>query len=159
MTKTIEGNLFSEGLKIGIIVSRYNSIITERLLEGALDALKRTGASLEQITVIRVPGSFEIPAIAQKVAKSGKMDALICLGAVIKGETSHNHYISAEVIKGLAQVSIATEIPIGLGIITADSLEQAIERAGSKQGNKGYEAAMSVIEMANLAKELKKNKL
>jgi len=159
MTKTIEGNLFSEGLKIGIIVSRYNSIITERLLEGALDALKRTGASLEQITVIRVPGSFEIPSIAQKVAKSGKMDALICLGAVIKGETSHNHYISAEVIKGLAQVSIATEIPIGLGIITADSLEQAIERAGSKHGNKGYEAAMSVIEMANLVKELKKNKL
>jgi 6,7-dimethyl-8-ribityllumazine synthase len=159
MTKTIEGNLFSEGLKIGIIVSRYNSIITERLLEGALDALKRTGASLEQITVIRVPGSFEIPSIAQKVAKSGKMDALICLGAVIKGETSHNHYISVEVIKGLAQVSIATEIPIGLGIITADSLEQAIERAGSKQGNKGFEAAMSVIEMANLAKELKKNKL
>lgn len=158
MTKTIEGNLFSEGLKIGILVSRYNSIITERLLEGALDALKRTGASLENITVIRVPGSFEIPTIAQKIAKSGKVDILICLGAVIKGETSHNQYISAEVIKGLAQISMMTEIPVGLGIITADSLEQAIERAGSKQGNKGYEAAMSAIEMANLVKELKKSK-
>lgn len=159
MTKTIEGNLFSEGLKTGIVVSRYNSIITERLLEGALDALKRTGASLENIIVIRVPGSFEIPTIAQKIAKSGKIDILICLGAVIKGETSHNQYISAEVIKGLAQISMTSEIPIGLGIITADSLEQAIERAGSKQGNKGYEAAMSAIEMANLVKEIKKNKL
>jgi 6,7-dimethyl-8-ribityllumazine synthase len=159
MNKIFEGNLFSEGLKIGIIVSRYNSIITERLLEGALDALKRTGASSDNISVFKVPGSFEIPPIASRIAKSGKMDVLICLGAVIKGDTSHNQYISAEVIKGLAQVSIATDIPIGMGIITADSLEQAIERAGSKQGNKGYEAAMSAIELANLAKEIKKQKL
>jgi 6,7-dimethyl-8-ribityllumazine synthase len=158
MTKTIEGNLSSKELTVGIVVSRFNSLITERLLEGALDALKRTGSTLDTITIIKVPGSFEIPLIAKKLISSGKVDAVICLGAVIKGDTLHNQFISAEVIKGLAQVSMEAMIPVALGVITADSLEQAIERAGTKHGNRGYEAAMSAIEMANLMKAIENPK-
>lgn len=154
MMKINEGSLSSKELKVGIIVSRFNHLITERLLEGALDALKRTGIELSNVSVIKVPGSFELPLIAKKLALTKLVDAIICIGAVIKGETLHNQYISAEVIKGLAQVSIEMMVPIALGVITADSLEQAIERAGTKHGNRGFEAALSAIEMANLIKEM-----
>jgi len=154
MPKVFEGKLIATGIKVGIIVSRFNSIFTERLLEGALDALYRHGANQDDVTVARVPGSFEIPIATQKMAVSGKYDALICLGAVIQGATSHAAYISAEVTKGIAQVSLATGVPISYGIITPDTLEQAIERSGSKAGNKGWEAAMSAIEMVDLCKAL-----
>ncbi len=156
MVNINEGILSSKGLKISIIVSRFNHLITERLLEGALDALNRTGIETKDIKVIKVPGAFEIPLIAKRIATLKSYDAIICIGAIIKGDTSHNEYISAEVIKGLAQISIETITPIALGIITADSLEQAIERAGTKHGNRGFEAAMSAIEMANLLKGIDK---
>jgi 6,7-dimethyl-8-ribityllumazine synthase len=154
MINISEGSLSSKDLKIGIVVSRFNHLITERLFEGAIDALKRTGIIMENIKVIKVPGSFELPLAAKKLALSKSVDAIICIGAIIKGDTSHNQYISAEVIKGLAQVSMEAMVPIALGVITADSLEQAIERAGTKHGNRGFEAAMSAIEMANLLKTL-----
>lgn len=159
MAQIIEGKLISEGLKFGIVVSRFNEIITEKLLAGALDALKRTGASLEDVIIVKVPGSFEIPLFVKKLIDSGKIDGIICLGAIIKGETSHNQYLSSEVIKAISHLSLFSAIPISLGIITADNLEQAVERAGSKKGNKGFEAAMSVIEMANLVREMKKNNI
>ncbi len=159
MVKIIEGKITSEGLKFGIIVSRFNEIITDKLLSGALDALKRTGASIEDIIVLKVPGSFEIPFFVKNLVDSGKIDAIICLGAIIKGETSHNQYLSAEVIKSISHLNLISKVPISMGIITADTLEQAIERAGSKKGNRGFEAAMSAIEMANLIKEMRSNKL
>lgn len=154
MPTTYEGKLSAEGFSFGIIVSRFNSIFTERLLEGALDALYRHGASEDKITIARVPGGFELPLAAKKMAESGKYDAVICLGAVIQGATPHAGYISAEVTKGIAQISLQTGLPISYGVITPDTLEQAIERSGSKAGNKGWEAAMSAIEMVNLVKEL-----
>jgi 6,7-dimethyl-8-ribityllumazine synthase len=154
MPKTLEGKLTAEGFAFGIIVSRFNSIFTERLLEGALDALYRHGATEDKVTIARVPGSFEIPLAAKKMAESGKYDAVICLGAVIQGATPHAGYISAEVTKGIALLSLQTGIPVSYGIITPNNLEQAIERSGSKAGNKGWEAAMSAIEMVNLMKEL-----
>jgi 6,7-dimethyl-8-ribityllumazine synthase len=154
MPKTYEGKLTAEGFSFGIIVSRFNNIFTERLLEGALDALYRHGAAEEKITIARVPGSFEIPLAAKKMAESGKYDAVICLGAVIQGATPHAGYISAEVTKGIAQVALNTRLPVIYGVITPNTLEQAIERSGSKAGNKGWEAAMSAIEMVNLMKEL-----
>ncbi len=154
MPKTVEGKLTAEGLKCGIIVSRFNSIFTERMLEGALDALYRHGAEEKNVTIARVPGGFEIPLTAQKMAASQRYDAVICLGAVIQGATPHAGYISAEVTKGIAQVSLKTGIPIAYGVITPNTLEQAIERSGSKSGNKGWEAAMSAIEMVNLLREL-----
>jgi len=159
MVKIIEGKIKSEGLKFGIIVSRFNEIITEKLLSGALDALKRTGALVEDIIVLKVPGSFEIPFFVKTLADSGKVDGIICLGAIIRGETSHNQYLSAEVIKSISHLNLISKVPISLGIITADTLEQAIERAGSKKGNRGFEAAMSAIEMANLIKEMRSNRL
>ena len=154
MPKTYEGKLIAQGFSFGIVVSRYNSIFTERLLEGALDALYRHGAAEENIAIARVPGGFEIPLAAQRMAESKKYDAVICLGAVIQGATPHAGYISAEVTKGIAQISLATRIPVVYGVITPDTLEQAIERSGSKAGNKGWEAAMSAIEMVNLFKEM-----
>src|SRR4030042_1875889 len=154
MPKTCEGKLSAEGFAFGIIVSRFNSIFTERLLEGALDAIYRHGGTEDKITVARVPGSFEIPLAAKKMAESGQYDAVICLGAIIQGATPHAGYISAEVTKGIAQISLQTGLPISYGVITPDTLEQAIERSGSKAGNKGWEAAMSAIEMVNLMKEL-----
>ena len=154
MPKTCEGKLLAEGFSFGIVVSRFNSIFTERLLEGALDALYRHGATEEKITIARVPGGFEIPLAAKKMAESGKYDAVICLGAVIQGATPHAKYISAEVTKGIAQVSLNTGLPVIYGVITPDNLEQAIERSGSKSGNKGWEAALSAIEMVNLLKVL-----
>ena len=154
MTKTIEGKLNAQGLKFGIVVSRFNDFISGRLLEGALDALLRAGAKEDDILIVKVPGSFEIPLAAKKLAKSQKYNGVICLGAVIRGATPHFDYISAEVIKGIATVSLECETPVSMGVITTDNLEQAIERAGSKSGNKGWDAAISAIEMANLFKEL-----
>jgi 6,7-dimethyl-8-ribityllumazine synthase len=154
MPKTIEGHLIAKGLKFGIVASRYNSFITERLIEGALDALNRNGAKEMDIEIVKVPGSFEIPLAAKKMVESRKYDAVICLGTIIRGATPHANYIATEVTKGIASVSLELGIPVSFGIITADSLEQAIERAGSKMGNKGYEAAASAIEMVNLFKVL-----
>jgi len=154
MTKFIEGRLNAAGQKFALVVSRFNDFITEKLLSGALDALTRSGASPEDIAVIRVPGSFEIPVTAKKAAQSGRFDAVICLGAVIRGATPHFEYVAAEVSKGVAQVSLETGLPISFGVITTDTIEQAIERAGTKAGNKGWQAAVSAIEMVNLFKQL-----
>ena len=148
-----EGKLNAKGFRFGIVVSRFNSFITERLLEGAMDALKRHGADEKQITVYKVPGAFEIPLIAKLLAKKKEIDAIICLGTVIKGATPHFQYVASEVTKGIAQASLEIEKPIAFGVITSDSIEQAIERAGTKSGNKGYDAATSAIEMVNLIKE------
>jgi 6,7-dimethyl-8-ribityllumazine synthase len=150
MPEIIEGQLDAKGFKFGIIVSRFNSFICERLLEGAVDTLVRHGAADTQLTVVRVPGAFEIPLVAKKMAESGKHDAVICLGAVIRGGTPHFEYVSSEVTKGIAAVSLESNIPISFGVLTTDTVEQAIERAGTKAGNKGAEAAMSAIEMVNL---------
>jgi 6,7-dimethyl-8-ribityllumazine synthase len=147
-----EGALTAKGFRFALVVSRFNSFITERLLEGALDALKRHGAEEAAIDVYRVPGAFEIPLLAKALAKRSDIDGVVCLGAVIKGATPHFHYVASEVSKGIAQTSLEFEKPISFGIITSDSIEQAIERAGTKSGNKGYDAAMSVIEMVNLLK-------
>ena len=152
--KIIEGKIDARGLKFGIVVSRFNDFIGERLLGGALDALIRSGADENDIEIVKVPGSFEIPLAAKKLAKSQKYNAVICLGAVIRGATPHFEYISAEVTKGIANVSLECETPISMGVITTDNIEQAIERAGSKSGNKGWDAAISAIEMANILKEL-----
>jgi 6,7-dimethyl-8-ribityllumazine synthase len=150
----IEGKLSAEGLKFGIVVGRFNSFITERLLEGAIDCILRHGGSKENIEIVKVPGSFEIPLTAKKLAKSGKYDAVICLGAVIRGSTPHFDYVANEVTKGIAQVSLETEVPISYGILTTDTIEQAVERAGTKMGNKGFNAAMVAIEMANVLKSI-----
>ena len=150
MPKIIEGKFAAKGFRFGVIVSRFNSFISDRLLEGAIDTLARHGADVEQLTIVKVPGAFEIPLIAKKMAGSGKYDALICLGAVIRGGTPHFEYISSEVTKGIALVSLETGLPVAFGVLTTDSVEQAIERAGTKAGNKGVEAAMSAIEMVNL---------
>lgn len=152
MPEIIEGQLDAKGYRFAIIVSRFNSFISERLLEGTLDTLARHGGATESLPVIKVPGAFEIPLTAQSLAASGKYDAIICLGAVIRGGTPHFEYVSAEVTKGIAQVSLDSGVPIAFGVLTTDSVEQAIERAGSKAGNKGVEAAMSAIEMVNLLK-------
>lgn len=154
MAKIIEGKIIAKGLKFGIVASRFNDFICGKLIEGALDALKRSGADEKDICIVRVPGAFEIPLAAKKLAKSGSYDAVICLGAVIRGGTPHFEYISAEVSKGIALVTLETETPVAFGIITSDTLEQAIERAGTKAGNKGWDAAISAIEMANLLKLL-----
>lgn len=148
--KIYEGKLLAQDLRFGIIVSRFNDFIGERLVGGAMDALKRNGADEKDIDLFKVPGAFEIPLVAKKVAKSGRYDAVICLGAVIRGATPHFDYVANEVSKGIAHVSLETDIPIAFGVLTTDTLEQAIERAGSKAGNKGWDAAMAAIEMANL---------
>ncbi len=152
--KVYEGKLNAAGLKFGIVISRFNEFITRKLLEGALDALKRNGASEEDIAVAWVPGAWEIPSAASRMAAAGSYDAVICLGAVIKGATAHWQYISAQVTRGIAGVAQGAPIPVSYGVITPDTLEQAIERAGTKAGNKGFDAAMAAIEMANLFKEL-----
>lgn len=154
MPTFIEGNLDAKGLKFGIVVSRFNSFICERLLEGALDAIIRHGGSDADISVARVPGAYEIPLAAQKLAESRKFDAVICLGAVIRGSTPHFDYVAAEVSKGVASVSLETGLPIAFGVLTTDTIEQAVERAGTKAGNKGFEAAVTAIETANLLKAL-----
>jgi 6,7-dimethyl-8-ribityllumazine synthase len=156
MAKTIEGKLVAKGLKFGIVLSRFNNFISDRLLEGALDALKRSGAEEADCSVVRVPGSFEIPLAAKKMAKSGRYDAIICLGCIIRGATPHFEYIATEVTKGIASIALESEIPISFGVLVTESIEQAIERAGTKVGNKGFDAALSAIEMANLMKEIGK---
>jgi len=150
MPKIVEANLIAEGKKFAIVVSRFNDFISERLVGGAVDALVRCGAKDDDIDLVKVPGAFEIPLIAKKMSQKKKFDAVICLGAVIRGATPHFDYVSAEVSKGIAVVSIDSEIPVIFGIITTDTLEQAIERAGTKAGNKGFSAAMAAVEMANL---------
>ncbi|MCF8367924.1 MAG: 6,7-dimethyl-8-ribityllumazine synthase [Bacteroidales bacterium] len=152
--KVIEGKLTAKGLKFGIVVGRFNEFISSKLLGGALDALKRHDAEDKNIDMIWAPGSFEIPLIAKKMAKTGKYDAIICLGAVIRGATPHFEYVSSEVSKGVALAGLETEVPVIFGVLTTDSIEQAIERAGTKSGNKGFDAAMTAIEMGNLMKEI-----
>ncbi len=154
MGKIYQGNLIGTGLKIGIIVSRFNEFITSKLLSGALDALDRHGVSNEDMDVAWVPGAFEIPMAAQKMAASGKYDAVICLGAVIRGSTPHFDYVAAEASKGIANVGLKTGLPVIFGVITTDTIEQAIERAGTRIGNKGVEASEAAIEMANLFKSM-----
>jgi 6,7-dimethyl-8-ribityllumazine synthase len=156
LKKKYEGTLVGAGLKIGVVVSRFNEFITGKLLAGAEDALSRHGVKEGDINVAWTPGSFEIPLIAKKMADSGKYSAIICLGAVIRGGTPHFDYIASEVTKGIAQVSLQTEVPVLYGVITADTLEQAIERAGTKMGNVGFAAAQAAIEMANLIKSMSK---
>ncbi|OGC89203.1 MAG: 6,7-dimethyl-8-ribityllumazine synthase [candidate division Zixibacteria bacterium RBG_16_48_11] len=150
--KIIKANLDASEKSFAIVVSRFNEFISSKLLEGALDCLQRHKADDKKITVVWVPGSFEIPLLAHKLASSKKYEAVICLGAVIRGDTPHNEYIATEVTKGIAQIGLQTGVPVILGVITPDNLEQAIERAGTKLGNKGFEAAMTAIEMANLGK-------
>ena len=150
MAKYIEGNLKGDGKKLGIIVARFNSFISERLLEGAIDALVRSGVESDDIDVARVPGAFEIPLVTQKMAKSGKYDAVICLGVVIRGATPHFDFVAGEVAKGSAQVMLDTGVPVLFGVLTTETIEQAIERAGSKAGNKGSEVAVAALEMINL---------
>lgn len=155
MPKIQEGVLNAKGFRFGLVVSRFNNFITERLLEGALDALLRHGGREEDLEIVRVPGSFEIPFLAKRMASSGRFDAVICLGALIRGGTIHFDVLSAEVTKGVAQAGLETGVPITFGVITTDTLEQAIERAGTKMGNKGWEAAESAIELVNLLKAIK----
>ncbi len=152
--KKIEGNLQAGNHKFGIIIGRFNEFIGSKLLDGSLDALKRHGASEENIEIAWVPGAFEIPLVAKKMAKTKKYDAIICLGAVIRGATPHFDYVSAEVSKGIAHVTLETEVPVIFGVLTTDSIEQAIERAGTKSGNKGFDVAVTAIEMVNLMKNI-----
>ena len=154
MPKILEGKIDAKGLKFGLVVSRFNNFISNHLLDGALDALTRNGAEEKDLSIVKVPGAFEIPLAAKKMAGSGRYNAVICLGCVIRGATPHFEYISAEVTKGIAKVSLESDIPVSFGVITADNLEQAIERAGTKAGNKGWDAAISAIEMINLFKTM-----
>lgn len=152
--KVIEGDLQAKGLKFGIVVSRFNDFITNKLLDGALDALIRHGADEKNIDIVKVPGSFEIPLIAKKMAGKGTYDAVICLGTVIRGATPHFDYVAAEVSKGIAAASMDSGLPIAFGVITSDTIEQAVERAGTKSGNKGWDAAIAAIEMAQVLRKL-----
>jgi 6,7-dimethyl-8-ribityllumazine synthase len=155
MAKVIEGQLSATGLRFAIVVSRFNSFITERLLGGAMDALERSGAGADMVDVIKVPGSWEVPMVAREVARQHRYDAVICLAAVIRGETPHFDYVAAEAAKGIAQVAAETGVPVAFGVLTTNTLEQAIDRAGAKGGNKGFDAAMTAIEMANLLRTLR----
>ncbi len=150
----LEGKLVAQDMKVGIVASRFNEFITSKLLSGAVDGLVRHGVKEEDITTAWVPGAFEIPLIAGKMAKSGKYDAVICVGAVIRGATSHYDYVCNEVSKGIAQVSLQSDIPVLFGVVTTDTIEQAIERAGTKAGNKGYDCALSAVEMVNLIRQI-----
>ena len=152
--KIIEGEMQAKGLKFAIVVSRFNDFITSKLLDGAMDALLRHGAKEDDIDVVKVPGSFEIPLVAKKMASKGSCNAVICLGTVIRGATPHFEYVAAEVSKGIASASMETGVPMAFGIITSDTIEQAIERAGTKSGNKGWDAALTAIEMAQLLKKI-----
>jgi 6,7-dimethyl-8-ribityllumazine synthase len=155
MPEIIEGRISAEGFRFAVLVSRFNDFISSKLVEGAMDALKRHGGNEDQVSLIKVPGAFEIPLAAKKLAESGKYNAIICLGAVIRGSTPHFDYVAAEVSKGIAQVALESKVPVTFGVLTTDNLEQAIERAGSKSGNKGWDAAMAAMEMVNLFKEIK----
>jgi len=155
MPKTYEGQLVADGQKFGLVASRFNEFITNKLLEGTIDALKRHGVAEDDIDIAWVPGAFEIPLIAKKMAESGRYDGVICVGAVIRGSTPHFDYVAAEVSKGIAQIGLLTGIPVIFGVLTTENIEQAIERAGTKAGNKGFEAAEAAIEMANLMRSIK----
>ena len=152
--RTLEGNVVASGLKVAIVAARFNEFIVSKLIGGAKDALVRHGMEEDDITLAWVPGAYEIPLVAKQLAKSGNYDAIVCVGAVIKGATSHYDYVCAEVSKGIASVGLETNVPIAFGVVTTDNIEQAIERAGTKAGNKGYDAACTAIEMANLMKNL-----
>ncbi|MDA8064264.1 MAG: 6,7-dimethyl-8-ribityllumazine synthase [Thermaerobacter sp.] len=153
--RVYEGELLGEGLRVGVAVARFNEVITQRLLAGCLDALQRHGVAEEDTTMVRVPGAFELPLAAKLLAEGGNCDVVVCLGAVIRGATPHFEYVAAEVAKGVAQVGLSTGVPALFGVITADTLEQAIERAGSKGGNKGFQAAQDAIEMGNLLRRMR----
>ena len=155
MGKVLEGQLIATGLRFGIVVSRFNSFITERLLGGAMDALRRCGAADELIDVVKVPGSWEVPLVAGELARQHRYDAVVCLACVIRGETPHFDYVAAEAAKGVAHVSAETGVPVAFGVLTTNTLEQAIDRAGAKSGNKGFDAAMTAVEMANLLRTLR----
>ena len=154
-SKVIEGNLDAKGLKFAIVVTRYNSLITDRLLAGALDALTRTGAEEANVEIVKAPGSWELPVVTRQLAGQKRHDALICLSAVIRGDTPHWDYIATEASKGLAQTAMEFGVPVSFGVLTCDTLEQAIDRAGAKSGNKGFDAAMSAVEMGNLMRKLR----
>ena len=154
-TRNTEGNLDAKGLRFAILISRFNSFVTERLLTGALDALARTGAEDGNIEIVKVPGSWELPVTAAELARQRRHDAVICLSAIVRGDTPHFDYIAAEASKGLAQVSMETGVPVAFGVLTTATLEQAIERAGAKSGNKGFDAAMTAVEMGNLMRKLR----
>lgn len=156
--RSVEGKLAASGFKFAVVVSRFNSFISERLLAGAVDGLERAGCAAEAIDVVRVPGSREIPLVARELGRSGRYDAVICLGAVIRGETTHYDYVAEEASKGVAQAAMETGVPTIFGILTCNTLEQAIDRAGAKSGNKGFEAALNAIEMAHVMKQLRKRK-
>jgi 6,7-dimethyl-8-ribityllumazine synthase len=155
MPKVIEGQLTAAGLRFAIVVSRFNSFISERLLAGAMDALARTGGQLDEIEVVKVPGSWELPVAVRELARQKRHDAIICLAAVIRGDTPHFDYVAGEAVKGIAHVAIENGVPVGFGVLTCNTLEQAIDRAGAKGGNKGFDAAMAAIEMANLMRRLR----
>ena len=155
MPQTISGSLLATDLKFAIVVARWNEFVTERLLEGALSTVQRHGGDAENVTVVRVPGSFELPLAAKKLATSGQYDAVICLGAVVQGQTQHHDYINHSVAQGLSQISLETECPVAFGVLTCETMEQAIDRAGGKVGNKGEEATLAAIEMVSVLKELK----
>lgn len=157
MPKTYEGGLSASGLKFGIVVGRFNSFVTERLLAGALDALSRSGADMEQVEIVKTPGSWEIPLVAAELGRQKRHDALICLSAVIRGDTPHFDYVAGQAASGIAKASAETGLPIAFGVLTTDTLEQAIDRAGGKSGNKGFDAAMTAIEMANLMRTLRRD--
>lgn len=154
MVRIVEGHLDAKGLKFGLVVSRFNNLVAERLLEGALDCLRRHGAQEEDIAVVRVPGSWELPVAVERLASKASVDGVVALGAIIRGETPHFDFVAAECTKGLAQVALQCRVPVALGVLTCDSLDQALERAGGKAGNKGWDAALSAIEMARLLREL-----
>ena len=154
MANSIEGKLDARGLKIGIIVSRFNQFVTEKLLDGALDGLKSHGAEEQKLTIIRVPGAFEIPLAAEKMASTGKYDALICLGAVIRGDTPHFEYVSDAVTRGIGKTMLKHQLPIGFGVLTTNDVQQAMQRCGSKDANKGYEAALTAVEMVSVIRHL-----
>jgi len=153
----LQGELTAAGLRFAVVVSRFNAFITERLLQGALDGLHRAGASAKAITVVRVPGAFEIPVAAKHLAESRRYDAVLCLGTIIRGETPHFEYISAEASKGIAAAALESGVPVSFGILTVENLEQAVDRAGLKSGNKGFEAAMTAVEMANLVRKIQES--
>ncbi len=151
----IDGQLTAAGLRIGIVAARFNAFIVERLVEGALDAIRRTGGSLDAVTVVRCPGAFEVPQVARQLVDSGRVDAVLCLGCVIRGATPHFDYVAGEVAKGVGHLAMTAPIPVVFGVLTTDSIEQAIERAGTKAGNKGFDAAMAAVEMASLYAQLR----
>lgn len=157
MPRVIEGQLSAAGLRFAVVVSRFNSFITERLLAGAMDGLGRAGADLDTVDVVKVPGSWEVPLVARELARQHRHDAIICLSAVIRGETPHFDYVAGEAAKGIAQVAAETGVPVAFGVLTTNTLEQAIDRAGAKGGNKGFDAAMTAVEMANLLRKLRQS--